>query len=555
MLTLKVLEKEIQIIKDEMLVRGTVGETCKIMFDNCWAKYEKIVVFKSASIGSKGYEKFVLDMNAEIDIPWEVLKTSGYLKIGVYGVDGADVSPTLWSDKIEIKDGTDTSGLQSAAATPGLMAQVVEVAGEAVSIAQSVRDDADSGKLKGEKGDPGEAGPAGPQGEQGIQGEQGPQGEKGETGEQGPQGIPGEQGPKGDTGATGPQGPQGVKGETGEQGPQGVSGVYVGSGEMPEGYNVQIDPNGTTLDKQNLMTDYTALVDQRLNNVGWTEKASGYTTNRYGIPVTEGKWYSIEVNDFPYQPLYISFKTVDNITGSQSTHIARYTGRCVIQAPTNSKYMFISAKSERFNDLKIYEGFSSKLPISKSLWTYGKKLMTLGDSLTEQRVWQTVVCGKLGFSSLIDLSKGGQKVAVFADKVTAENIADVDVVTVMGLFNSSDSVAGTVNDEASNTVGASICAGYKYIVEKLYSLKPTIQIILMTPHCPRADDVRNKAEAVIEVAKYYNIPYIDLYKEAGFNKHTFDIYLRDTVHSSHDVGGGYEQEAKVICGNMLKYLC
>ena len=24
----------------------------------------------------------------------------------------------------------------------------------------------------------------------------------------------------------------------------GVSGVYVGSGEMPEGYNVQIDPNG-----------------------------------------------------------------------------------------------------------------------------------------------------------------------------------------------------------------------------------------------------------------------------------------------------------------------
>ncbi len=33
-------------------------------------------------------------------------------------------------------------------------------------------------------------------------------------------------------------GPQGEKGE------QGVSGVYVGSGDMPEGYNIQIDPNG-----------------------------------------------------------------------------------------------------------------------------------------------------------------------------------------------------------------------------------------------------------------------------------------------------------------------
>jgi hypothetical protein len=33
-----------------------------------------------------------------------------------------------------------------------------------------------------------------------------------------------------------------VKGDTG---PRGVSGVYVGNGTMPEGYNVQIDPDGT----------------------------------------------------------------------------------------------------------------------------------------------------------------------------------------------------------------------------------------------------------------------------------------------------------------------
>ena len=33
-------------------------------------------------------------------------------------------------------------------------------------------------------------------------------------------------------------------GKTGDKGAQGNSGVYVGSGEMPEGYNVQIDPDG-----------------------------------------------------------------------------------------------------------------------------------------------------------------------------------------------------------------------------------------------------------------------------------------------------------------------
>lgn len=48
-------------------------------------------------------------------------------------------------------------------------------------------------------------------------------------------------GEKGDKGDAGPQGEQGIQGEPGSQG---VSGVYVGSGEMPDGYNVQIDPDG-----------------------------------------------------------------------------------------------------------------------------------------------------------------------------------------------------------------------------------------------------------------------------------------------------------------------
>ncbi len=57
----------------------------------------------------------------------------------------------------------------------------------------------------------------------------------------GPQGEQGEQGPEGPKGPQGEQGPEGPKGPQGEQG---VSGVYVGSGEMPEGYHVQIDPDG-----------------------------------------------------------------------------------------------------------------------------------------------------------------------------------------------------------------------------------------------------------------------------------------------------------------------
>lgn len=43
------------------------------------------------------------------------------------------------------------------------------------------------------------------------------------------------------------------KGDKGDKGDQGVSGVYVGSGDMPEGYNVQIDPEGEAFDIGDLL--------------------------------------------------------------------------------------------------------------------------------------------------------------------------------------------------------------------------------------------------------------------------------------------------------------
>lgn len=43
------------------------------------------------------------------------------------------------------------------------------------------------------------------------------------------------------------KGEKGDKGDTGPEGPQGVSGVYVGSGDTPEGYTVQVDPTGDML--------------------------------------------------------------------------------------------------------------------------------------------------------------------------------------------------------------------------------------------------------------------------------------------------------------------
>ena len=44
------------------------------------------------------------------------------------------------------------------------------------------------------------------------------------------------------------QGPPGRQGDPGPEGPVGPGGVYVGTGEMPEEYSIQIDPNGAVVD-------------------------------------------------------------------------------------------------------------------------------------------------------------------------------------------------------------------------------------------------------------------------------------------------------------------
>jgi hypothetical protein len=109
----------------------------------------------------------------------------------------------------------------------------------------------------------------------------GPAGKDGADGAPGKDGKDGAPGPKGDTGATGPQGEPGPKGDTGATGPQGVSGVYVGSGDMPDGYDIQIDPSGTftpvgtgDMAKSVYDTDDNGIVDN-------AEKLGGYAPSHY----------------------------------------------------------------------------------------------------------------------------------------------------------------------------------------------------------------------------------------------------------------------------------
>ena len=183
----------------------------------------------------------------------------GAFELCLRGDDGESVVASVNRLTFEVCEGFDPSGETPLPPSPDLYTQLVKEIDSGKKIAQSVREDADSGKFNGPPGKSpkiidgnwyvwddnakayvdtgiysgGDApfigdngnwyvgqtdtgvpatGPAGPSGEQGPVGPAGP------TGPQGIQGETGPQGPQGKTGETGPQGPQG---ETGPQGPAG----------------------------------------------------------------------------------------------------------------------------------------------------------------------------------------------------------------------------------------------------------------------------------------------------------------------------------------------
>ena len=237
---------------------------CQFQFDNSWDGLEKTAVFQAG----EETVSTLLDETGICVIPWEVLQDAKRtLYAGVYGTkDGNIVLPTIWASLGEIKPGV-TQGENTQPPTPDVYSQILQVAKDAEDVAQSVRDDADSGKFNGEQG------PTGPQGytytpavsEEGViswtnDGSlpnpspvniKGPQGKQGIQGVQGKQGIQGVQGKQGERGYVytpnvsqdgiiswtndgdlenpdpvdirGPEGPQGGQGEQGIQGPRGYT--------------------------------------------------------------------------------------------------------------------------------------------------------------------------------------------------------------------------------------------------------------------------------------------------------------------------------------------
>lgn len=203
--------------------------------------------------------------------------------------------------------------------------------------------------IQGIQGEQGDKGDKGDTGAQGIQGEKGDKGDKGDTGEQGIQGIQGKQGEKGDKGdpftysdftseqlasLKGEKGDKGDKGNTGEKGDTGNSGVYLGSGDMPDDCNVQIDPEGESLTLEQLIkkviqtvnkiSSVTLLVDQ------WEGEVSPY---RQAVTISGATENSkIDLNPTVEQLNIFHNKDIAFVVENNNGATTVY---CIGQKPTN----------------------------------------------------------------------------------------------------------------------------------------------------------------------------------------------------------------------------
>lgn len=102
------------------ITSGTVGAVVEFEFDSTWDGYTKTYVWKAGGLTKD-------DTAASGVVPAEVLARPRLpLQVGVYGVKGEKVTPTIWANLGEIRPGADPSGDETTDPALPVWAQVQE---------------------------------------------------------------------------------------------------------------------------------------------------------------------------------------------------------------------------------------------------------------------------------------------------------------------------------------------------------------------------------------------------------------------------------------------
>lgn len=229
---------------------------------------------------------------------------------------------------------------------------------------------------------------------------------------------------------------------------------------------------------------------------------------------------------------------------------------------------------------------NAKSIVNYDNWYKGKKLSTLGDSITEQNLWQSFVKDKVPFSSIVNKGIGGTRISGNNENAMWRDIRinalplDTDVLTIMGGTN--DSAASveigdlSITNHDTNTFVGAYNVLISKVLYKFYNLSSgkytdidysgltksdtfkDIIIYIMTPpfnantQYSGENSVRLKAiaDATKNISKMWGIPCIDIYYNSDINTENVNVLLQDGIHPNKL---GAKKIASVVVNGMKSY--
>lgn len=204
-------------------------------------------------------------------------------------------------------------------------------------------------------------------------------------------------------------------------------------------------------------------------------------------------------------------------------------------------YFVTSFRNHTFTE--IYPSFNQNAFISYTTndseiaeWT------ALGDSLTYGGGWtdkaitllkQNITLNNMGVNGSQMTGTGSSPMVTRIDTMSPTT----KLLTIFAGTNDTNNPVGDINNPKDTTT---FIGSYKTCIEKAYTINPNVRILIIVPSRSFNTDLTevNRShivQAVKDVAKFYGLPYLDLYDKLGMNAINQHIYLSDKLHYN-DVG-------------------
>ena len=215
-----------------------------------------------------------------------------------------------------------------------------------------------------------------------------------------------------------------------------------------------------------------------------------------------------------------------------------------------------SARENLATQQQEEEQEKSNRPELEGPWS-GRNWYSIGSSITADNKYQQIVQKELGFKTVQIDAEPDQPIRTMADRVTSENLRDMDLITIFGETDdfAHSNILGTINDD-KNTL--SYYGELKMVTEKIIAAKGKDTVVVFITPMKRGEfneepsytepnangsKLEEYVNAMKEVAGLYHIPVIDLYEKSAFHEETFAQLTVDNLHPNDQ---GYENISMVM---------